>query len=57
MSNKGNVMCYGKKVENIDVVQNKYGQVRCLVQYKYGTKTHDVSVESISWQSSDWNEK
>lgn len=51
------IMCYGKTVESIEVVTNKWGQSRCLVQYGKTGKVHDVSPEAISWVSSDWFDK
>jgi|LSQX01.1.fsa_nt_gb hypothetical protein len=51
------LMCYGKEVSSLDLVKTKQGDVRALVKFGSGDKEHNVSCESISWQSHDWNKK
>lgn len=51
--------CYGKEIKDIDLIvrNNNSSDVRALVAYVEGGKKHNVSCESISWQSEDWNKK
>ena len=50
------IMCYGKEVKDIEVVNTQYG-ARCLVMYGTTGKQHNVSCDSISWVSPDWFDK
>jgi hypothetical protein len=51
------IMCYGKQVYDIELVEDKWGNVRAIVQYGKNGKQHNVSCESISWVSPDWFDK
>jgi hypothetical protein len=48
------IMCYGKQVYDMELIQDKWGNVRALVQYSQNGKQHNVSCESISWVSANW---
>lgn len=50
------IMCYGKQVYDMELIENKFG-VRALVQYGKNGKQHNVPLESISWISANWNDR
>lgn len=47
--------CYGKPVKELIVFKTKSGVERCLVKFDTNSqKVHNVSAESISWESNYW---